>query len=95
MTPNTPESGETVPEGENLWEQGDGQVDNPTLPIIEEEPEAEVQIDIVYQDIAGAANHKQTRSTTGYIAITGMFIVIVLLISVAICLYRKIIDQAD
>jgi len=68
--------------------------DDPTYnPEVEEDPN--VKIDIVYQDITVNYNNERAEETQGYVAIIGMICIILALISVAVCLYKKIISQAE
>ena len=68
--------------------------DDPTYnPEVEDDPN--VKIDIVYQDITVNYNQEKAEETQGYIAIIGMICIILALISIAVCLYKKIISQAE
>lgn len=50
----------------------------------------------MYNDITvNQYGAKQNQDTTGYVAIIGMIMIVIILIGISVCLYRKIISQYE
>lgn len=96
ITVNGPSREDIEAEMKNIWDaREEDKVDEFGDPILGQDEEQNVNIDIVYQDITVNYNKDTAAEVNGFTAIIGMIMIIIILISIAVCLYKKIISQAE
>lgn len=89
ITPNSPTGEAAVEEYKDIWDiDEDGNV-------VGVKTEKNVRVDIVYNDITVNYNKETARETTSYVVMIGLICIIILLISCAMCLFKKFLAKPD